>query len=232
MPALPTPAFCFSVYDDAHLCKRLVQELRSLYPDADIVAVRDGRIEGMDDWRQFCELNRVKHVATHSRLKLLRNGGLWLHRLLEFTLRETAAPWIIKTEGDTRFHRQFRHYPDADVAGTLSEQQPTFPRGGCVLFRREALQTLVRRGVLLDPKYNSVEYGYQRYGKWKYDQEPYNSEVLLCADKVLGDAIAQLNLTLSSWSEVDIQFRAEPEAGDFAATHPHRELATPPTLTC
>jgi hypothetical protein len=217
----PTPAFFFPVWDDAHLCARLISDIRIHYPTADVVGVTDGAIADGELFKRFCDRNGVVLVETETRLKLPKYGGLWLQRLFEEALIRTRSEILIRTEGDTRLHRAFDYFPEADIGGTLSHQIPRFPRGGCVFWRREALEKIVQSGLLGDPKYKDF-CSYSRYGKWRHEGEKEDWTPILCSDQIIGDVIARLGLRLTAWDEVNIQFRGEPDTEGFAASHPWR----------
>lgn len=212
------PAFFFSVYEDYELCRRLVRQIRRYYPSATAIAVSDGPITD-PDWEDFCCQNRVQHFVTPDRQKIQEYGGRWLHRLLFIALRASTESWLIKLEGDSMLHRPFRNYGKGQINASLSKRG--FPRGGCISFRRSAVIQLVDSGFLLDSRYRQAEFLYHRYGKWKHPYEKSDDRPVVCADSVLGDAIARLELDLQQWDEVNILFRGDPEIGDYAATHPH-----------
>jgi hypothetical protein len=217
-----TPAFFFPVYDDTHLCTRLISEIRRVYPAADVIAVSDGAIADRQRFKRVCDRSGVIFIETQQRLKVPDYGALWLQRLFEHALARSRAEVLIRTEGDTRLHRGFDGFPDGDVAGTLSEQSPKFPRGGCVMWQRAALKRVVGSGLLGDSKYKDRFYSYTRYGKWRHEGEKEDWTPILCSDRVVADVIQRLSLKLSEWEEVNILFRGIPETAGYAATHPHR----------
>jgi hypothetical protein len=219
----PTPAFFFPVWEDSHLCSRLISDIRTYYPAADVVAITDGPIADGEPFKRFCDRNGVVLVETETRLKLPKYGGLWLQRLFEEALIRTRSEILIRTEGDTRLHRAFDYFPDADIGGTLSHQIPRFPRGGCVFWRREAIERILQSGWLGDPKYKDLFYSYSRYGKWRQEGEKEDWTPILCSDRIVGDLIARLGLRLAAWDEVNVQFRGTPPYSEgFAASHPWR----------
>lgn len=216
------PAFFFPVYDDTHLCARLISDIRKFYPTADVIAVSDGAIADRRRFKRVCDRSGVLFLETEKRLKLPDYGALWLQRLFENALARTRAEILIRTEGDTRFHRGFEGFPEVEVAGTLSEQVPRFPRGGCVMWRRSALKRVIGSGLLGDAKYKDQFFSYTRYGKWRHEGEKEDWTPILCSDRVVADVIQRLSLKLSEWEEVNILFRGIPETEGYAATHPWR----------
>jgi hypothetical protein len=88
---MPLPTFFFPVWDDSHLCARLVSDIRTYYPAADVVAITDGAIaEDGEEFKRFCDRNGVVLVETERMLKLPKYGGLWLKRLFEEALAHTS----------------------------------------------------------------------------------------------------------------------------------------------
>lgn len=221
---IPTaaPDFIFPVYDDQALVLRLISDLRKLYPDSSLVCISDGKIAS-SDFINGCAFYSVKLIETSQRLKLPECGGLWLERLLSNAIEHTSSPYIIRTEGDTKFWRRFESFPEADFSGTLNQRYGfSFTRGGCIAIKRAALIKILASGLLRDAEYrNNSRYSYQRYGKFRYPGESVNLAPVLLSDLVLGSVASRLGLSISSWDEVDIQFRETPGTG-FAATHPHR----------
>lgn len=216
------PDFVFSVYQDWELCKRLVHQIRVAYPGCMITAVTDGTHDPR--FERFCSLYGVAYVPTDERLKLTEHGGRWLERLLDTALLYSASPHLIKVEGDTILHREFRSFPEADCGGTISERYGwKFPRGGCVYFRRAFAKRILLSEFLNDPIYcHDRRFWYGRYSAWRYPWEEPDSAKIALADLILASVLHRLGVEPIEWDEVNIQFRDPPAAGDFAATHPHQ----------
>lgn len=213
--------FVFPIYNDQELVMRLITDLRRFFPESKLIAVSDG-LGGNLMFADFCRQHQVVFVQAQQRLKTTEFGGLWLERLLNSALAHSNAEFVIRTEGDTKFLRAFKSLPDSDVAGTLNERYGfKFPRGGCVFFKRQAIADILNSKYLQDPKYcNNPRFFYRRYSQFRYPHEKYDSTKIVLGDLILGDVINRLNLQISEWDEVNIQFRTIPEPGNFAAIHP------------
>lgn len=220
-----TPDFVFPVYRDEDLVRRLIIDLKRLYPASRLVCVADSPFPDLNFVR-FAEQNQVIFLPG-KRLKLPEFGGLWLERLLSHALQYCTGADIIRTEGDARFWRQFRSRPEAEIAGTLNYRYGyDFPRGGCVYLRRTAIVKILASGILRHDRYrDNPRYQYYRYSRqFCYADERLDLRPILLADLILGDVIQRLNLSLSDWSDVSIQFRDRPPDNSdlkFAVTHPH-----------
>ncbi len=220
------PDFFFPVYDDQILVLRLMSELRKLYPTSNLICVSDGLIAN-SSFIDACVFHAVKLIETPKRLKLPEFGGLWLERLFRNAISESDSPYIIRTEGDTRFWRRFRSLPEADVSGTLSHRYGfNFARNGCFAIKRTAVIKILRSGLLRSDEYRSnLKYSHQRYSQYysqfRYAKTPVNFLPSLLSDLILGNVVNELGLSVSTWEEVDIQRRKTTGEG-FAATHPHR----------
>lgn len=220
-----TPDFFFSVYDDHALVERLIRDLRQIYPQARLICIADG--VDNPEFADFAQRHQVIYTVGE-RMKQARTfGGLWLERLFRFALEHSDSQHFIRTEGDAKFWRQFHAFPDADCAGTLSPRCDwLFPRGPCWYLRRSTIETILESGVLKQDiyKYDSW-FSYGRYSRFLYPGEAYDPTPILLEDVMLGHILQRLNLSLSNWDEVQIEFRdAPPDNADlkFAVTHPHR----------
>jgi Zn-finger nucleic acid-binding protein len=215
--------FVFSVYRDEQITQRLIEDLRTHHPLEKLLCAADGEIR--EDFAEFCRSRGVIFLPFRDRLKLPEFGGLWLERLFTSALLYSDDSYFIKTEGDTRFWRPFKSLPIADVAGTLNTcREIPFPRGGCVFLKRKALEKILNSGILQDDRYcNNPKFSYRRYDEYRYEGEAIDTQPVLLADRVLGDVIHRLGLSLTDWSEVAIEFRGTPSSRSFAATHPHHD---------
>ena len=222
------PDFVFPVYDDSPLVVRLVADIRALYPESRLVCIADGQVDNLA-LIQECDRQSVRLIQTSRRLKLPEFGGLWLERLFSHAIEHTDSPHIIRTEGDTKFWRRFSTFPDTDLGGTLSHRYSfDFVRGGCIALQRTAIIKILASGLLRDPEYcKNSDYSYQRYGQYRYSNEPIDLALIALTDLILGSVANRLHLSLSEWGEVNIQFRDLEKLIDsnpYAATHPHHNV--------
>lgn len=214
-------AFGFGIYQEWHLATRLVHQLKKHHPTASAIAIADGTDNSR--FRSLCQKVDVTYIKDR-RLKLPQYGGSWTLRLFEAFLTLSDADILIKLDPDTMLWRGFSFYPDSDWFGTISPAyRHPFARGGCVGFKRHAVERIVNSEILLNPVFTKPRYSYDRYGKHKHSHECHSTERLSLQDWILADVGYYLDLSLEPWSEVDIQFRDTPDNGDlrYAATHPH-----------
>lgn len=142
--------------------------------------------------------------------------GQWTQRYLEWALA-TGADVIIKLDPDTCVWRR-AVLPDADWFGTISTDG-TFVRGGACGFRRETAKRLVESRLLLE----EAPFSYARYGEYRWPHEEWSDELISCQDRIVGRAMAKLQIPPAPWPDVLILGNGNiiPEPENFAMTHPH-----------
>ncbi len=216
-------AFVMHVYKDAEFADRLLGQIRFHYPDALILCISDGDKSVTPDRFRHHEVQ----VLCLERLKLQRLGGIYTERWM--TLIQDQAERIVKIDPDAQLWRSFNSFPDADISGTVMWQKQhalNLVRGGCVVFKRSAIKTILTSKALRDRCYiKNRNYGYYRYWQWLFPREVENRELIYAEDVTIAHIAKRLKLTLANWDEVNIQWRDEvPENVDlqWAATHPHR----------
>lgn len=212
-------AFVFGVYNEWSLASRLVNQIRTLYPQAPAIAICDGTFNA--DFAQLCDLKGISFIAS-DRIKLPQFGGAWSQRLFTEFLK-TDADILIKLDPDTYLWRCFTSFPDTDWFGTQANKYLyPYPRGGCVGFRRKCIERFIASNLLGHPKYKNHIFAYDRYGRWGWEHDLKQTEPISLQDWVLADVAHQLKLKLGDWSEVNIQFRqiVANHGLRWAATHP------------
>lgn len=213
--------FSFGIYQEWHLATRLIHQIKKHHPEATAIAIGDGTHN--PHFASVCQQLGAIYKSDR-RLKLPQYGGLWSLRLFELFLDTTDADILIKLDPDAQLWRKFAFYPDSDWFGTISPvYRHPFARGGCVGFKRHAVERIVRSEILLNPIFTKPRYSYDRYGKHKHSHECQQIELISLQDWILADVSYYLGLSLENWSEVNIQFRGTPQNRDlrYAATHPH-----------
>lgn len=212
--------FVFGIYTEWHLARRLAAQIRTFYKGAPIIALADGTND--PDFAMSCDSLGINFLCG-DRLKLPQFGGEWSQRLfLEFL--KTDSSTLIKLDPDTCLWRQFSYIPNADWFGSLgSSYKYPYPRGGCVGFRRAAVEKIVASELLLAEVYKCESFSYDRYGYWRWLHENHLGEAIALQDWILADVGQKLGLRVADWDEVNIQFRQIPDNPDlkWAATHPH-----------
>lgn len=222
---MPDPCFLFSTYKDELLAKRLIVELRTAYPEADIICLGDGRLA--NGFGAFCEAHGVI-VERGKRLKLMATGGQWCDRVLQAFFNYSLAEVLIKLDPDSRLHRPFKHIPQADWFGDVRLDGFFRPliRGGCMGFSRDFAKRLLLSRLLENQMYDALPFGYLRYSTFLREGEARSEEWVSFTDGILADAAFRLRVAPTQWDEVCIKFR-DPLPADtspYAVTHPHATL--------
>jgi len=211
-------AFIFHVYHDQQLGKRLIYQLRRHYPDRPIICISDGVEDA--EFTEFAERYGVKYIQG-DRLKTRRLGGQWADRMFRTFLEESPAAHLIKLDPDSFVLRPFDYLPVQDVFGTLNPEVPMLVRGGCVGYRRSAVEKIVNSELLHDPKYHDSRlYSYRRFSQFRHEHEPENRQFVSCVDRILADITKQLDLSVGVWEEVNVLFRGLPSMKQCAVVHP------------
>lgn len=216
--------FIFNVYQDEDRAKILTQQLKSTFPNAEIIGLLDGKPSG--DIASYLEASLVRQI-NGLRLKPQVNGGAWLERIFKVYLEESRADHLVKIEPDSTVFRAFANISDTDIAGTLIQivDGRELVHGGCVAIKREAVEKIVRSRLLENPKYKfDRRFGYRRY------EPPYlqvgevrSNEWIISGDAVLADLIQELNLSVQNWAEVSCGVYPREIASDkWAVFHPKK----------
>jgi hypothetical protein len=200
---------CFVVhfYKDVPLTLRLLKQLREHYQPfvADIIVIGDGV---HNDALEKLSSTLVYRYLALERFKTIEHGGKWTQRYLEAFLVHSNAGICIKLDPDSFVSRMFEFYPIQDVFGTINNQWSLpFIRGGCIGFWRGTAKRIVKSELLLKPEFKSEIYAYQRYFNFRWEGEEKTDEWLSLQDRIVGVVCKRLNLSLTDWREVDIQFR-------------------------
>lgn len=230
--------FCFTVYEDWDLAKRLIKQLR-MFPSAGVLCLTDGTHN--PEFAYLCKIENIRYI-NGNRLHPQRYGGAWLKRFFYCFLSRSSADFLIRLEPDSFVVRPFNKPPNSDVAGNIlvTPDGRRYIHGGCVLFRRSAVEKILNSSLLDNPEYatNSL-FGYCRHqapyllpGEWP------NSEVQGAHDVIFSDVVWKLGLHVSEWDEIYSRVRqACPEPHKYAVIHPVktservREEARPSTPT-
>lgn len=213
--------FCFVVYNEVQLSKKLISNLQNFYPNSDIICITDG-ISYLE-LEHFCNQKKVKYVVGN-RLLSEEYGGLWLERHLLKYLEFSNAKFMIKVDPDTLLNRKFSYFPSEDLAGDLCFQKSLkFIQGGCRFHKRSACEILLNSSILQLPKYIlDPVFKYKRFcSPYLMPDEQHDSQVFIAEDKIICDAADQLGLSMGQWNEVYSKVRAYcPEPHKYAVIHP------------
>ena len=212
-------AFVVNVYNDQHLAKRLLEQIKT-HCSCDIIVIGDGvKLE------DYCKQGTI--WIENERTKAQGQKGLWTQRYLKLFLELTFATHLLRVDPDTCVWRPFM-LPGMGIT-TYLEPSPKrykypFVNGGCIGFTRDAAEKIVSSNLLLDDKYE--EFNYLRYKFHKWEHEETSDEKLAFQDWIVGDICHRLNLKLKKWDEIQIFGGNQhiPSPGRFAITHPHPRL--------
>ncbi len=218
----PDPAFLFHVYQDEPLAERLIGELRTHYPDADILCLGDGPVaEGFSD---ACQIHNVT-FHPGDRLKPMEHGGQWCDRAFQFFLSHSQSPILVKLDPDSRLWKPFTAFPATDWFGDVRPKGFFRPliRGGCMGFSRSVVERITSSGSLSNPIYARLPFGYLRYSVFRWPDETPSEEWVGFSDGILADVMFRLGIPPVQWSEVCIKFRdtLPADLSPYSVTHPH-----------
>lgn len=216
--------FVFNIYQDEDRAKILVQQLKSTLSDSQILSLFEGTPSG--DIASYLTSKQIG-FNQGERLKPQINGGAWLERIFKTYLESSEAEYLIKIEPDTTIFRTFTSIPNTEIAGTLIQipDGRELVHGGCVLFKREVVQKIVRLRLLENPKYKfDRRFGYRRYEPpYLQEGEVRSSEWIISGDAVLADIIQELNISVENWTEVSCGVHPSEMASDnWAVFHPKK----------
>lgn len=210
--------FILNVCDcDFRLALELSRRIKSLYPDALLIAVGDG----LDPSGLEPDLS-----VTGERIKLARFGAEWTKRWMRLAL-ESGRERVIKIDPDAWLYRRFGFFPLSQIGGTLACNIPCqipIVRGGCIYYHSSAIAQILNSSLLDDERFiNGYCFSYYRYSQFRKPGELVSNELLYSEDTTIGYVAQQLELACEHWPEVCIGFRESPPDNSdlvFAATHP------------
>lgn len=218
--------FCFMVYRDWELAERLIDQLVTVFPTANIICIADGTTN--QKFAEFCTRHQTMYFESW-RLIAQRFGGAWSKRALETYIKHSGADYLIRLDTDSYVLRDFKYLPEGDIAGNIlkTSRGKQYIQGGCILLKRSTVIQILESNLLDDDKYKTDTcFGYQRYDShYAVTGEETNSEWLKAEDHILSDVAEQLGLTMNMWHDVYTRFRQKclnPTA--YAIVHPVKEL--------
>lgn len=220
--------FWFSIYkEDINLVKRLINQIKSLYPSAQIICVADG-LNNLEA-ALICAICNVQFLSPKQHLHTQRFGGAWVERMFRTFLENSDASYLLRVEPDTLLQFCFKAVPKCDVTGNVLaiDDQRSYIHGGCVLFSREAVKKIVESGLLSDSKYaENVEFGYRKYQPpYLLEGEQPSWELHGAQDVIFSDVVARLKLHTENWNEIYSRVRETcPTPEKYAAIHPVKIL--------
>jgi len=220
------------VYQDYFIARRLILQLRFLYPSSNILVFSDGTID--IEFIIFALENTVLYIVGDDRLKLNKYGAKWISRLFNF-IAMYGNSHILIIEPDSYVHREIK-FPKGwfNVAGavkySLQAHRRRFVPHGCVLYRCDTIRHICSTNILDDTKYTAPEYGYKRFSKeLKWEHENEEEELVSSTDMIMCDVFYRLNIPLTDWRDIHINFRTPIDIVPgkkliFSITHPHPNL--------
>lgn len=214
-------AFFLGVYREQASAKTRVLLLRDLYPESPILCISDGVDDS--DFTAFC-WNQGVNYFVGDRIKIKGYCGAWTERYFRFFIESTPSEvtTLIKIDpGDTGIHRCFKYLPDpsVDIFGTVFRGSRPNVCGGCIGYRRKAVERFLECGLL-----NTIELGtYRRFSeKWmRTGEEPEATEIAF-QDEIVFKVAQQLELKIERFAEVYANMRRSiPNAEKkLALSHP------------
>lgn len=206
--------YLINVYRDFEAARRLLDQLLSYAGGTEIIFLTDGTHD--PEFGEICADCGIAYITASTRLKSIA-GGAWTARFLGIYRQVSTAPYLIKLDPDSRMWRSpdLSTIPAADWFGTVhsSGSAPPFVAGGCLGFRREAVDRILDSGLLAAERYRDRVYSIE----WK-------GERLSFSDQILSSVCHRLRLVAAPWAECFVLHRCEPSnpALKFAITHPHK----------
>lgn len=216
-------AFGFYVYQDHKLAERLISQITTFYPQADILCIADGEFN--NDFAIYAEQNKVSFLQSSENLKTVL-GGLWLQQLFVFYLKKSKAEILIKLDPDTFIWRPFNYLPDSAYFGHIKKNKHNinFASGGCYGINRLSVKALIDSNYLHDPKFrNKNDYAYQRYySPFILPNESMSCTYLMKEDWIMAGALNLLDIQPKQFGEVWCEQRKQITNTDlkYAVTHP------------
>ena len=193
-----------------------LENIRRLYPEVPISVVSDG--VDRPNYPRLVERFNVDYVRGE-KLKLASKGGAWWQRVLGIGHSQNTD-FVMKIDPDTKFQRGIEHWPNCDIAGTISGgKRREHIQGGIQLFTRQTVIRLLdsrffEDDVLRDP----ITYAWDKQLLQHARKTGY-----LCSDAMLRAAKLSLRLKWCNWSEVHSSWKTLPkDLGKYAVTHPHK----------
>ena len=187
-------AFYLTTYKDEGLLPRCLGQIRTYYPEAELVVIADGPAHpAAAKW--VAEAGGI--FVERPRLKLPATGGHFSQHTLCTVLHHTTAPLLVKLDPDSYLARRFKPLPEVPwLAKTRTfrvfDTDLLFGLGCCWVLRRETAETLVESGLLLTLL---RERGYQSVRRR-------GGEVLYCEDPAVSYCLRELGVLPTEWSEV------------------------------
>ncbi|MEM8737604.1 MAG: hypothetical protein AAGG38_03890 [Planctomycetota bacterium] len=225
--------FYLQVYRDPRQARWCLTQLRKVYPGARVLIISDG--DDRPEWLSIARKYRAQYVAGQ-RLYSTEHGGRMIQRMLEL-YAENPTAYLIKIDTDTWTHRRLKPLPTGcSVFGTLEWStwgggEPLgYPnvQGGFVGYTRAAAM-LIRSSKLL------ISTRLKDYAGTYADVEDIRKRAekgMVSSDFLTRYACRCLGIESVEFDDVKSRYRGwVPETqGQFAFTHPHKEVASRPAL--
>lgn len=219
-------AFCFTVYKEFSLATRLINQIRSYYPESDVICIMDGTCN--IEFIHLCEQEQVVCIEG-KRLYVRHLGGAWVERLLKTYLERSNADYMIKLDPDSYLRRKFSGFPDTDLGGSLSKLNHlsfTLIQGGCRFQTRETCDKILASNLLKDSQYREKNLFSRSRSQAHYFKlgEQFEDIKHPGEDAIISHVVSTLNLSISDWAEVhcrDVDNYCQ-DADRYAVIHPVR----------
>lgn len=199
-------SFGMNVFEESpELILGCLTRIRAAYPDSPIFIICDGGSKFPEEYPLLAKQQNADY-AWDSNLKV-SGGALWWKRFFETAIKYDTD-FTFKIDADTRIHRPFKFFPEADLFGSMDK---THVQGGIQGFSRHAVKTILESKECEDPRYGKPPFLYKAKGILQFT-----------TDHSIIAIIKKLGLTPANWTEVHSEWlRLSKNPGDVAASHPH-----------
>lgn len=213
--------FWFGLYNEVELANRLVTQLQTYYDNPEIICVLDGTdIKPLAASKITCIQGERLHLAEF--------GAAWVKRMFETFLDFSGASAMVRLEPDTYINQAFKNIPSCDIGGNILSltNKLQYVHGGCVYFKREAVEKILESRLLDNLKYKTSEFSYKRFkAPYLLPFEKESTEEHIAEDIIFSDVIQQLKLQISNWQEVWSRIREDcPNPENYTVVHPVKSL--------
>lgn len=184
--------------EDTRLIKECISSIKKFYPNVKIFCITDGI--DRDDVKDLFHF-----YIKGERIKLMRYGGLWTLRFLNYFYNNYQEQYLLKIDADTLFVNSFKkEFPSEGLFGNIENVKSKndlcwkYLQGGCIGFERQSIKEIINSNLLLDNKYKKLEYAYRRYlGIHRRNYEKETQEILSVEDRILFEICDRLDITVT-----------------------------------
>lgn len=226
--------FYLTVYRDEIWAHRMVNQIKTFYPDAPILVTTDGPAHAPS----LDKMGATTTLQFERRLKLAGTGGLFSQRNLLAALivaEQAGVDVMFKVDPDSYLWRPFEYYPDAEWFGSIWSVTKSFGTvtscsGGCWGMTTDFIRTIVNSKLLFAKELEATDLTYPRYAARAFNKpgdKGRTREMVALEDDAMGWVADQLGVTPVMWDEVQLRQNGEviqTPPFQYAVTHPVRSI--------